>query len=109
MNTTGNPPAFRCDVTEAGSRIEIELAGELDIYTSEVLRTRVGELGDIGGRHVVIDLAGVQFIDSSGLSALVHTLKHSKDSQGVVTLRRPSEQVRKLLEISGLSRLFTIA
>ncbi len=109
MSPTGNPPAFRCEVTESGSRVEVELAGELDLYTSEVLRARIEEVGDLGGRHVVIDLAGVAFIDSSGLSALVHTLKHSKENQGVVTLRRPSDQVRKLLEISGLSRLFTIA
>ncbi len=54
-------------------------------------------------------MSALEFIDSSGLSVLVAGLKRLRNSDGNLTLRSVPEQTRRVLEVSGLSRVLTIA
>jgi anti-anti-sigma factor len=54
-------------------------------------------------------MADLEFIDSSGLSVLVAGLKRLRDSGGDLTLRSVPDQTRRVLEVSGLSRVLSIA
>lgn len=99
---------FDMSVEQAGARTIVTLKGELDNYTAVRLREGFALLADLGGRHVVVDLAGVRFIDSSGLSALVTSLRHVRDEGGLVSLRSMTRQLLKLFEITGLTKLFPI-
>jgi anti-sigma B factor antagonist len=80
--------------TEEGYR----LAGELDMATAD-------DLGDLlrnakEGRHpVVLDFEGISFMDSSGLRVLLEAAIAGNGGTGVVILH-PSEQVRRVLDIS---------
>jgi anti-sigma B factor antagonist len=75
------------------------LVGEIDSHTAPALAERLSEAPET----LVIDLAGVSFIDSSGLRILVEAHQARLDADASLTLRSPSAAVQRLLEISGLS------
>ena len=59
-------------------------------------------------RELTIDLSAMSFIDSTGLGVLVGVLKRAREAGGELRLRGPSRSARKVLEISGLSRIVTV-
>jgi anti-anti-sigma factor len=74
--------------------------GEIDIATVDDLRRGLRRLIESAGdRAVVVDLAEVTFLDSSGLEALVRA--QSADVTRRLTLRHPTIAVRRLLEVTG--------
>jgi anti-sigma B factor antagonist len=75
------------------------LVGEIDSYTAPQLGERLSDDPSID----VLDLAGVSFIDSSGLRALVEAHQARFDRGSRLLLRSPSAAVQRLLEISGLA------
>ncbi len=75
------------------------LEGEIDSYTAPTLSARLGADSQLD----VVDLAGVSFIDSSGLRVLVQIHEDRSAAGDTLTLRSPSASVQRLLEISGLS------
>ena len=56
----------------------------------------------------MVDLQHLQFIDSSGLGALVRGAKLARAAGGYLRLRAPKPAVRKVLQITGLDRIFEI-
>lgn len=102
-------PNFEMRPKTEGSATVIELAGDLDFHTARQLREKLLELHTQGVTAVVLDLGELEFIDSSGLSVLVAGLKRLRNSGGDLTLRSVSSQTRRVLEVSGLSRVLSIA
>jgi anti-sigma B factor antagonist len=83
----------------------LEVEGELDIATVAQFRTSVGALLGTGCRHLVVDLAGTTFLDSSGLGALVWAHHRIHAAGGELTVVNPSERIAKTLEITGVDRV----
>jgi anti-sigma B factor antagonist len=84
----------------------VTVGGELEFGTAASLRHTLLDLAQQGCDPVVIDLGGLGFIDSSGLSLLVQA-KQRVESQGHrFVLRNPSDRVQRVFEISGLNDLF---
>jgi anti-sigma B factor antagonist len=84
----------------------VTVGGELEFGTAAALRHTLIDLAQKGCDPLVIDLEGLGFIDSSGLSLLVQA-KQRIESQGHrFVLRNPSERVQRVFEISGLTELF---
>jgi len=82
--------------------------GDIDINSSPDIRNA---LSDLTGRHVkkiVIDLAGVSYVDSSGLATLVEMLKKTKSYGGKLRLSNLADKVKSLFEITKLEKLFEI-
>ena len=75
------------------------LLGEIDSYTAPDLAERLAGDPPIE----VVDVAGVTFIDSSGLRAIVEAHQARASSGSRLVLRSPSPAVQRLLEISGLA------
>lgn len=100
---------FDMTVDADGDSTVIGLSGDLDFHTARQLREKLLELHAAGSKKVVIDMARLEFIDSSGLSVLVAGLKRLQNSDGNLTLRAVPEQTRRVLEVSGLSRVLSIA
>lgn len=79
------------------------MSGELDLFTAPRLREAVVEATDAGVRNVVVDLDGVEFIDSSGLGVLVACLKRLREHDGrFVVVAAESSSLHKLLALTGL-------
>lgn len=100
---------FDMTVANEGDVTVIGLSGDLDFHTARRLREKLLELHAAGANNVVLDMASLDFIDSSGLSVLVAGLKRLKNSDGNLTLRAVPQQTRRVLEVSGLSRVLSIA
>jgi anti-sigma B factor antagonist len=58
------------------------------------------------GPHLVVDLRHVNFIDSTGLGMLVSVLRAAREQGGGVELRNANREVSRLLQITGLERVF---
>jgi anti-anti-sigma factor len=108
MTEAGKAP-FWADVEVDGARIVVSLNGELDSYAAERFRENFPvDAARVGGRHVVVDLAELAFVDSSGLGALVVICRNVRDAGGVFSMRNPTPKIVKLLEITGLGAHFGV-
>jgi anti-sigma B factor antagonist len=81
--------------------------GRLNMVSAPDLRTAVAEAVAAGRPRVVVDLSGVEFMDSSGLGALVGCLKTTRQAGGDLRIAAPSEQVTMVLKLSNLDRILT--
>ncbi len=86
----------------------IRLQGRLDAAAAPSLLARLTGAISEGQTQFVIDLAGVSFIDSTGLGVLVSGLKAARRADGDLRLAAPGQKVRKLLRLTTLDRVFTI-
>ena len=102
------PEGFELRVAQTDGIVTAHLAGELDIVTAPAFAEHLGALCNEGARQIVLDLAALSFIDSSGLSALVSTLRLYRAAGGEVVLRSPTRATAKVLEICGLDQVFVI-
>jgi anti-sigma B factor antagonist len=82
--------------------------GEIDVYSAPKLWETLTLLFEQGHRDVVLDMAGVEFIDSQGIAVIVRALKHVRPTGGTVIVRSPRRQAHMVLEISGLADLIEI-
>jgi anti-anti-sigma factor len=96
------PEPFPCRVDALESERGFRLSGELDLFCVEQVREALAP--ELHGT-LVLDMAGVTFIDDSGLGMLVGTLKRLTREGGSLVVRNPSEQVRRVLEITGVERI----
>lgn len=100
---TDNDPILSLDVRIDGPVATVVLAGELDPHSADSLAEALHELGvDDAVDRVVVDLAGVGFIDSSGLRVLLSADEALGAAGSKLVLRAPSDAVRRLLEITDL-------
>ncbi|MHB8507001.1 MAG: STAS domain-containing protein, partial [Acidimicrobiales bacterium] len=80
--------------------------GELALETAPALRHRLHDALAEGTTQLVIDLGGLTFIDSTGITVLVDSLKQAQRLGGSMVLRHPTPATRRVLEITGLLGLF---
>lgn len=99
-------PGTQLSVQPAADGV-IKVTGELDIRTSPRLEHAAGALVDRGG-HVVLDVSGLTFCDSTGLAGLVRLHKRAGAAGGSLVLRAPVARVQHLMSLTGLIRLFVI-
>ncbi|MEV4688627.1 STAS domain-containing protein [Microbacterium sp. LWH3-1.2] len=94
------------EVEDRGSGVAIVRAvGKLNLISAPVLRSVVTRAIADHGNRIVVDLAGVEFIDSSGLGALVGCLKAARQADGDLRIARPTDQVLMVLRLSSLDRV----
>ncbi|GAA1889466.1 STAS domain-containing protein [Streptomyces durmitorensis] len=84
----------------------VELAGELDHDSFSQLRELLPELHLQAGRQLVVDLAGVTFCDSSGISALIAARNHALAARAVLVLAAVPGHISRILGIVGLDWVF---
>jgi anti-sigma B factor antagonist len=82
--------------------------GEIDVATAPQLRQRMVELASASSAPLVIDLEGVDFLDSTGLGVLVSGLKRYRTLGSDVLLVATRPRILKVFEITGLTRVFSI-
>ncbi|GLY31079.1 anti-sigma-B factor antagonist [Kineosporia sp. NBRC 101731] len=91
-----------------GVQTVISVAGEIDVYTAPTLRERLNELVTDGEYHLVVDMGGVDFLDSTGLGVLVGGLKRARSHDGSLRLVCDQEKILKVFRITGLTKVFPI-
>lgn len=91
-----------------GGRAVAELAGELDAHSARRVREDLLSLPAPAAYRLAIDLTRLEFIDSSGLGALVAALKRARSGRGAVCLIAPPPPVASMLRITGLDKVMPI-
>jgi anti-sigma B factor antagonist len=100
---------FHLDSVSAGDGCAVlRAAGEIDVYTAPQLREKLIELVDVGSLYLIGDLRGVEFLDSTGLGALVGGLKRLRTREGSLHLVMSSERIIRIFRITGLAKVFSI-
>lgn len=98
-----NDEVFTVDID---SEKAILVHGDIDMASGPILEAAIFELED--DQPIVIDLAGVCFIDSSGLRSLLGASRRASTRGTVIILRTVGPEVRRLLRITGTTEQFTI-
>lgn len=86
----------------------VAASGEIDVASAPELRERLGALVDGGAHRIVVDLEGVDFIDSTGLGVLVGALKRYRTLGGDLHLVVSTSRIRSVFELTGLTAAFPI-
>lgn len=86
----------------------IRVEGRLDAHLAPELRHALDETEAAGRHRLFVVLAGVDFMDSAGLAAVVSGLKRARRNGGELVLVDPSSQVRQLLDTTLLDRVIPI-
>jgi anti-sigma B factor antagonist len=93
---------------EVDSHEVVEVRGEVDVHSAPQLRDRLIEVLDAGKSSVVVDLSWLQFIDSTGLGALVAAYNHANTAGAEFRLVCKADRLLKVFRITGLDEVFQI-
>jgi anti-sigma B factor antagonist len=92
-----------------GSAARVTATGELDLAAAPRLDETIGTLvGNDTVRRVVIDLAGVTFVDSTGLHALVKRARSAGQDGIEFEVTRPSGHIRRLFVLTGMDQVISL-
>lgn len=84
------------------------LDGRLDASTAPGFKQRFRELAGAGNVRFVLDLSGVDFLDSSGLGVLVSALQQVGRKGGDVKISAPRPEMKSLFALTRLNKIFEI-
>ena len=96
------------ETREAGDRTVVAVGGEIDVYTAPQLREQLIDLVSSGNYNLIVDMEGVDFLDSTGLGVLVGGLKRVRAHEGSLRLVCTQERILKIFRITGLTKVFPI-
>ncbi|MBV8581176.1 MAG: STAS domain-containing protein [Candidatus Eremiobacteraeota bacterium] len=85
-----------------------ELTGSLDIATSPTVRAALTSASERNSHRLIVDLTRVDFLDSTGLGALIGGQRRAKEFGGEVRLVAKEGQILRLLRITGLLKVFAV-
>lgn len=91
---------------KGNQRALVTLDGRLDANSATELKSSLRQAAEQGTIYQVIDMSGVNFIDSSGLSVLVAVYKTVRDQGGSIVLVDVGPQVKVALELTRLDQVF---
>jgi len=95
---------FRTEIIDSNVAV-IHGDGRLNMVSAPTLREVVGDVIAAGQNRVVVNLSGVEFMDSSGLGSLVGCLKRARQAGGDLRISAPTAQVAMVLQLSNLDRV----
>ena len=86
----------------------LAIAGRVDAHTVPQLQNRIQTVSTASASNLVIDLSAVDFMDSSGLAALVQGMRRCRATGGRFCLSNPQQPVRMVLELTRLDQAIDI-
>src|SRR5262245_19150875 len=95
-------------VRESGGWVIVAVEGDVDLTSAPALRQRLHAVVAAGTPNVVVDLDGVEFLDSTGLGVLVGALRRSRQDGGDLRLVCSVSRLRQVFEVTRLDRAFVI-
>jgi anti-anti-sigma factor len=83
--------------------VVLALFGELDVVSAPALEERLGEVLAQPHARVMLDLNGLRFVDSAGVSVLIKAKQTAESTGRTLVLRRPTEQLERVFALVGLA------
>ena len=97
-------PPLTLEHSDAGDRTVVRVGGDVDAYTAPHLRAQLFALLRGGAKRLVIDLEGVEFLDSSGLGVLIAVRRRLASNGGSVCVVCTREPICRIFRITSLDR-----
>lgn len=91
-----------------GEALVFRLRGSLDLATSPAVRAALVEAATDGNHEIIVDLTKLEFLDSTGLGALIGAHRRALEHGGNVRLAVGDGPIARLLNITGLLRVFPV-
>ena len=92
---------------EVGGIKVLDVAGEIDVYTAPQFKDAVNNIINSGEKHLVINMARVTYMDSSGFGTLLSAIKRLRPQGGTVNLVQCNSAIDRILRITRLNTVFT--
>ena len=86
----------------------IEIEGQIDLHAAPSMQERMDGVLEDGKTQVIVDLSGVSYIDSTGLTVLVGALKKLRRSGGALSLVVTDYDIERMFESTGLDGMFAL-
>jgi anti-anti-sigma factor len=102
------PSNFAVHTQATGRDITLALSGELDLVSSPALERAVPRQAQPDAESIVVDLRGLEFMDSTGLHTLLRIQQAAHDRGLEFVLIRGPDHVQRLFDLTGLSDALTI-
>ena len=99
---------FRLEVRSQGQATIIAVSGELDLASSPALQEELDQAAVSNSEMLIIDLRGLDFMDSTGLSVLVRAHQRSEEQGRRLAMVKGPQQVQRLLNLTGVSERLTL-
>ena len=94
---------------EKDGRFCIQLVGEIDHHSAVAVRSAIdAKLYEFRPRHTVLDLSGIDFMDSSGLGLIMGRYALMQKLGGGFSVANPNERVMKIFDLAGLGRIISV-
>src|ERR1700687_2359300 len=105
-----DPTMLKVEIRELGSPADAEIAlvGDLDDVGGKPPRRKLAHAVKTGRVNLRIDLDRVGLLNSTGLAALIATLRLARDRGGDVRVQAGQPHIRRVMELTGLSRVFRL-
>jgi len=97
---------IRVDRPESADYVQLCPEGELDAYSVAQFREAFAELGT--EPRLIVNLAGVQFMDSAGLGALIGGIRKVRDNDGRIAVFCDRANISRLLHTTGFDRIVPV-
>ncbi|HEY5425676.1 MAG TPA: STAS domain-containing protein [Candidatus Tumulicola sp.] len=91
-----------------GETLVFKLRGSLDIATSPTVRAALSDATEKGTKDIIVDLTHLEFLDSTGLGALIGAHRRAAEHGGSLRLIVSEGSIARLLNITGLIRVLAV-
>ncbi len=93
---------------ENNNIVILDIEGEIDLYNAPTLKDMIKKYMNEQKYNIIINLAKVSYIDSSGIGALISSLSNLKKYQGGLKITNVRGSVKKVFELTKLTNFFEI-
>ena len=89
-----------------GNNVEISLIGRLDTQASPDFENVIASLADERDLNIVLDIADMEYISSSGVRCFVLLLRSAKAGGSTLEVKNMRPEIREIFDMTGLSKVF---
>jgi anti-sigma B factor antagonist len=100
--------SIKSKLNESDSLWNVYLSGEIDVSTANEVKENLINLISKQSADINLDMANLDYIDSTGLGALIGVLKRLKENDKDIYITNTKKNVRKIFNITGLDKIFKV-
>lgn len=101
-------PPLELSTDGSGQTVRLALHGELDISSAAAAEAALAELEKDRPEHIVLDLRALEFMDSTGLRAVVHADVRAREQGRRLTVVRGPAPVQRVFDVTGIAERLDI-
>jgi anti-sigma B factor antagonist len=106
--------ALKCEIRQVGDVSILDLKGSLSLEARQAAEPNIQILEKVrglvegGNKNLVLNFAGISYMDSAGIGQLIGAITSTRSRGGQIKILKPTGEVRKLLNVTQLSRVVEI-